>query len=103
MSNVLEREFVRASDSQSINAAFRLAENEWLTPCLWTGAVRAFGAPALALVGTPAEVASSIMEYKEVGVTQFIFSGWPKLEEMVRFGSEVIPLVRKMESAGAGI
>jgi alkanesulfonate monooxygenase len=102
-SNERESAFVSKSDSQSINAAFRLAENEWLTPCLWTGAVRTFGAPAMALVGTPAEVAAAIMEYRDVGVTQFILSGWPKLEEMIRFGRDVLPRVREMECAGAGI
>ena len=35
-----ERAFVRSSDSQSIRAMFALSEQEWLTPCLWTGAVR---------------------------------------------------------------
>jgi len=102
-SNKTEQAFVEKSDSQSINAAFRLAENEWLTPYLWTGAVRTFGAPALALVGTPAEVASAIMEYSRIGLTQFILSGWPKLEEMIRFGRDVIPRVREMERGEAGI
>ena len=32
------------------------------------------------------------MEYKEIGVTQFIIAGWPKLEEMMIFGREVLPL-----------
>src|SRR5262249_35649495 len=50
-----EDEFVRRSDSVSIKAAARLADSEWLTPWLWTGAVRSYGAPALALVGTPGD------------------------------------------------
>jgi hypothetical protein len=37
------------------------------------------------------------MEYKEIGVTQFIIAGWPKLEEMMIFGREVMPLVREAE------
>lgn len=96
-SNDKEREFVQKSDSQSINSTFQLADKEWLNRCLWTGAVRTFGAPALALVGTPSEVAAALMEYKKIGVSQFILSGWPKQEEMIRFGREVIPLVREME------
>jgi hypothetical protein len=35
------------------------------------------------------------MEYKEIGVTQFIIAGWPKLDEMMIFGREVLPLVRE--------
>lgn len=92
-----EGEFVRSTDSVSIKATYELAETEWLTPCLWAGAVRTHGATALALVGTPEEVAGAIMEYKGIGVSQFILSGWSKLEEMIRFSRQVIPLVRQAE------
>jgi len=92
-----ESRFVRESDSHSIRAQFAVAESEWLTPWLWTGAVRTHGAPSIAIVGTPNTVASALLEYKRAGVTHFILSGWPKLETMVRFGREVIPLVRELE------
>lgn len=92
-----ESRFVRESDSQSIRSRYNTAESEWLTPWLWTGAVRTHGAPAMAIVGTPGSVASALMEYKRAGVTHFIFSGWPKLGAMVCFGHEVLPIVREME------
>lgn len=95
--NGSEKRFVRSTDSSSIQATYDLAENEWLNDHLWTGAVRYIGPTALALVGTPEEVASAVMEYREAGVTQFIFSGWPKLEEMIRFGRDVLPLIRRKE------
>ena len=88
-----EKRFVTGSDAVSMKKTFELAQDEWLTPCLWTGAVRSFGAPALALVGTPEEVASAILEFEEAGVSQFILAGWPKLDEMIIFGKEVIPLL----------
>lgn len=94
-----EKDFVRKSDSISIDATYKLAETEWLTPWLWTGAVRSHGAPAIAMVGTPDEIASALMDYRSIGVSQFILSGWPKLEEMIYFGREVIPLVRRIERA----
>jgi alkanesulfonate monooxygenase len=94
-----EKEFVNKTDSSSIKATFELAESEWLTSYLWTGAVRSHGAPSIALVGTAQEIASAIMEYKSIGVTQFIFSGWPKLDEMINFGRNVIPLVRDIEGS----
>lgn len=94
-----EKEFVKKADSSSIKATFELAESEWLTSYLWTGAVRSHGAPSIALVGTAQEIASAIMEYRSIGVTQFIFSGWPKLDEMINFGQNVIPLVRDIESS----
>jgi alkanesulfonate monooxygenase len=49
------------------------------------------------LIGTPDEVAEGIMNFKEAGVSQFIFHGWPKWEEMRRFSRDVIPLVRELE------
>ena len=98
-----EKEFVRRSDSYSIKATYELAEDEWLTPYLWTGAVRYAGATAIALVGTPEEIASALMDYKEAGVSQFILSGWPKLDEMIRFGQQVLPLVRIKEQRLASL
>jgi alkanesulfonate monooxygenase len=91
-----ETKFVQDSDSVSIRATYE-HEAEWLTSYLWTGAVRHIGGPGIALVGSPEEVASAIMEYRAIGITQFIFSGWPKLDEMLYFGKEVLPLVRRKE------
>jgi alkanesulfonate monooxygenase len=96
-----QREFVRTTDSSMIKASYALAESEWLTPCFWTGAVRYIGPTAVALVGTPEEVAGALLEYRELGVSQFILSGWPKLEEMIRFGRDVLPIVREIETRPA--
>ena len=95
----VENAFVRKSDSQSIRSTFALAEREWLTPWLWTGAIRSHGAPAIAVVGAYDDVASAFLEYGEAGVTQFIISGWPKLQEMQIFGREVLPRIRASEVA----
>lgn len=100
-----DREFVRASvrnmDSISFKAMFELSEAgaEWLTPSLWTGAARAYGPAAIALLGGPEEIAEAILEYKRLGVTQFIISGWPKLEQMVYFGEAILPAIREKERA----
>jgi alkanesulfonate monooxygenase len=37
------------------------------------------------------------MEFRAAGITQFILSGWPTGEEMIRFGRDVLPLVRQRE------
>ena len=87
------------SDSVSICETYALAEKEWLSPWLWTGAVRTHGAPAVALVGSYQEVAQALIDYARVGVTQFILSGWPKLDEMILFGREVLPRIRKLEAS----
>jgi len=96
-----EKDFVRRSDSLSINATYQLAETEWLSPYLWTGAVRSHGAPSIALVGAPEEVATAIMEYQRIGISQFILAGWPKLDAMIFFGREILPLIRRKELESA--
>jgi alkanesulfonate monooxygenase len=96
-----EKSFVQGSDSVSNQGTLRLAEegaSDWLGPAIWAGAVPYFGAPAVSLVGTPDEVASAILDYQRIGVSQFIFSGWPKLDEMVYFGREVLPRVRARQA-----
>lgn len=99
------KEFEQKSDSVAFKSTFALAESnesEWLSPTLWTGAVPFLGAVAIALVGSAEEVAEAIVEYKGVGITQFLFMGWPDLEEMTFFRESVLPLVREKERASAG-
>jgi alkanesulfonate monooxygenase len=98
-----EAAFVQGSDASGIRDTLRLAEREWLTPCLWAGAVPVLGATSLALVGTPDDVAEALLEYGRAGVSQFILSGWPKRGEMIRFAADVLPRVRAAEGAGEGV
>jgi alkanesulfonate monooxygenase len=93
----VEGGFIRRSDSVSMNDLYQRAREEWLAPTLWAGAVRTHGAAAIALVGSPEAVATAILEYKRAGVSQFIFSGWPKVESMEFFGREILPIIRRME------
>ena len=69
----------------------------WITPYLWNGAVPYMGAPSIALVGSYENIANALLEYKQIGITQFLFIGWPDIEEIEHFGKGVLPLVRKME------
>jgi len=92
-----EKEFMNKTDSVSFKAAYRLGDTEWLTPNLWTGAVRVHGSTAISLVGSPEEIADCFIQYKAMGVSQFILAGWPKLDEMVYFGQAVLPLIRQKE------
>jgi len=91
------KEFFAQTDSVSFKNAYQLGNTEWLTHTLWTGAVRVQGPTAIALVGSPEEIASAILDYKRIGISQFIFSGWPKLDEMVFFGRAILPLIRQKE------
>jgi len=93
-----ERRILSSSDSQTLKDALAAADNVgWMNQNLYAGLVPFYGSSAITLVGTPQELARAFMEYKEIGVTQFIIAGWPKLEEMVIFGREVLPLVREAE------
>jgi len=100
------KEFAQRTDSVAYRSTLELAEkntSDWLTPWLWTGAIPYLGSPAIALVGGPEDIASAIIEYKSIGISQFLFMGWPDLEEMTRFGKEVLPLIRQKETKVASM
>ena len=93
-----ERSILTRSDSQTLKQALAAADNVgWLNQNLWAGLVPYYGSSAMTLLGSPAELAEIFLEYKRIGVTQFIIAGWPKLEEMLIFGREILPLVRESE------
>ena len=85
-------------DSRMYAEAPREADDAgWLTRCLWTGLVPHNGPVWIALVGAPDELAEALVSYKRAGVTQFILSGWPEIDEASIFGRDVLPLVRDAE------
>ena len=93
-----ERAILTKSDSQTLKQALAAADDVgWLNRNLWAGLVPYYGSSAMTLLGSPQDLAERFLEYKRIGVTQFIISGWPKLDEMLIFGREVLPLVRKAE------
>jgi alkanesulfonate monooxygenase len=93
-----ERRILSTSDSKTLKDALAAADNVgWMNRNLWAGLVPYYGSSAITLVGSPEELAEAFLEYKKIGVTQFIIAGWPKLDEMMIFGREVIPRVREAE------
>jgi len=94
-----ERAILTKSDSQTLHQALAAADEiGWMSRNLWAGTVPYYGSSAITLLGSPQELADCFLEYKRIGVTQFIISGWPKLDEMIIFGREVLPLVREAEA-----
>ena len=92
------KQFIERCDSNAIKTTYELAQkDEWLSDVLWTGAVPFRGGPALALVGSYDRIAQEIINYKKVGVTEFIFSGWLIEEELYRFSNEIFPRVLRLE------
>ncbi|WP_103068973.1 LLM class flavin-dependent oxidoreductase [Aquimarina sediminis] len=88
-------------DSQGFKEIIEKAftdRSTWITPYLWNGAVPYMGAPSIAIVGSYENIAKALLIYKKIGVSQFLFIGWPDIEEIEHFGQGVLPLVRKMES-----
>jgi len=95
-----ERSAAVKDDSQMYREASALGnqDNHWLTRSLWTGLVPHYGPVWTTLLGTPQDIADALLEFKAIGVTQFILSGWPELDTVVTFGQEVLPLVRNAEA-----
>jgi alkanesulfonate monooxygenase len=60
-------------------------------PNLWAGIGLVRGGAGTALVGSHSEVADRIEEYHDLGITEFILSGYPHLEEAYWFAEGVRP------------
>lgn len=59
------------------------------------GYVGSNGGTAAGLVGTPQDIAGRLKEFLEIGVTTFLLQFHPMLEEMARFGEQVVPLLAR--------
>ena len=55
--------------------------------------------PAMAIVGSSDDVTDALFDLRAAGITQFLFMGWPDMEEMAIFRDEVLPRVRAREMA----
>jgi alkanesulfonate monooxygenase len=66
-----------------------------VAPNLWAGVGLVRGGAGTALVGSHEEVADRIAEYHELGIDEFILSGYPHLEEAYRVGEGVIPALAR--------
>lgn len=62
-------------------------------PNLWAGIGLVRGGAGTALVGSHEEVAERIEEYHNLGIDEFILSGYPHLEESYSFGEGVLPIL----------
>jgi alkanesulfonate monooxygenase len=66
-----------------------------ISPNLWAGIGLVRGGAGTALVGDAATVAERLQEYVDLGVDRFVLSGYPHLEESIRFAELVFPLLGK--------
>ena len=74
------------------------AQGDRLDKCLWTGVALATGARGntTALVGTPEQVADTLLDYWRLGVTTFLIRGFDPLEDAVAYGEQLLPLTREL-------
>jgi alkanesulfonate monooxygenase len=64
-----------------------------VAPNLWAGVGLARGGAGTALVGSHVEVAERIAEYAALGLSEFVLSGYPHLEEAYWFAEGVLPIL----------
>jgi len=64
-----------------------------VAPNLWAGLGLVRGGAGTALVGSHDEVAARLEEYRDLGIDEFILSGYPHLEEAYEVGEQVLPRV----------
>jgi alkanesulfonate monooxygenase len=65
-----------------------------VAPNLWAGVGLVRGGAGTALVGSHEEVADRIAEYHDLGIDEFVLSGYPHLEEAYRVGEGVASELR---------
>jgi alkanesulfonate monooxygenase len=76
---------------QTSKAADLSRETLEISPNLWAGIGLVRGGAGTALVGSAETVAARIQEYHELGIENFIFSGYPHLEEAYRVAELLFP------------
>ncbi|WP_327440546.1 LLM class flavin-dependent oxidoreductase [Pseudomonas donghuensis] len=99
--STLSKAFTSASDS--VGGARQTAYHQNIQrfddliigPNLWAGFAKAKPGPTVGLVGSHENIAERLAEYRDAGFSTFILAGNPHLEEALRIGQEVLPLVRQ--------
>jgi alkanesulfonate monooxygenase len=85
------------SDSEGQRRQVALASSDSLIieDHLWAGVGLARSGVGVAIVGDPSQVEAKLRQYQALGISTFILSGYPHLEECRRFGELVMPRLRR--------
>ena len=99
----VEQGFSHGGPQQSEGARRLLAaagDGDRVDERLWTAVAKEIGgrSNSTALVGTPAQVAETLAQYYELGVTTFLIRGFDPLEDAIDYGRELIPATRELTS-----
>lgn len=68
-------------------------------PGLWAGPSLLRDGAGTAAVGSYDDVAALFDEYASLGISEFVLSGYPQIEEIAHVGTGVLPVVRAAEQA----
>ena len=84
------------SNVGSVRLREAAARGKVLDKRLWTEVAEASGAGgnSTALVGTPDQVAEAILDYYDIGISNFLVRGFYPTSDTVTYGRDVVPLVK---------
>lgn len=88
--------------SQRIAPTGRSMRRLEVYPNVWAGVGLIRGGAATALVGSYDQVATRLDEYRQLGISTFLLSSYPNLEESTRVGEHVLPRVRNLARGARG-
>ncbi|ORI14788.1 LLM class flavin-dependent oxidoreductase [Rhodococcus sp. 1168] len=97
-----QRRMLALHEANRHSGNWRDARNLEVAPNLWSGVGLVRGGAGTALVGSHTDVADRIAEYAALGIEEFVFSGYPHLEELYWFGEGVLPILRRSGLFTAG-
>jgi len=96
----VEQGFARGGAQQSEDARRLLADaarGDRVDERLWTAIARETGgrSNSTSLVGTPEQVADALLRYYDLGITTFLIRGFDPLVDVITYGRDLLPLVRR--------
>lgn len=92
----------RAQDAKSLGVSRQQSLREssdqdfYAEPNLWTGVGLARSGCGAAIVGDPDQVYDKLCRYMEMGISSFILSGYPHLQECELFAKHVLPRLKNI-------
>lgn len=99
---IIERSGFKRDSAPANEGSLRLlraaAKGSRLDRHLWTDIAALTGAKgnSIALVGTPAQIAETFLDYYDLGITTFLIRGFDPLDDAIDYGRELIPLTRRL-------
>ncbi|MEH1901069.1 MAG: FMNH2-dependent alkanesulfonate monooxygenase [Nostoc sp.] len=88
-----QRRMAQLHNGKVASGTLRERKNLEISPNLWAGVGLVRGGAGTALVGDPETVAARMLEYADLGIDTFVFSGYPHLEEAYRVAEFLFPLL----------